>query len=229
MKIIRALTLFLLTLTPLFSQETEPPVKEEWNKMTEKIVNRQQIKNKKIIDAFNSVDRNDFVPAYLKNYAYADSSLPTEGGRIPSPSEIAMVLKNISFIENAKVLIIGNNAGYSAALFSKIFKQVFLIETSRSQSDIYKNIFTFKGYNNVSVYYGNNYDFFSVSGPFDIIFIQGGITALTDLFIDQLKPKGELFAPIQDQEGFQQLLKYETSEGDITISSIGNTFFRILY
>ena len=77
--------------------------------------------------------------------------------------------------------------------------------------------------------YGNNYDYFSSLGPFDIIFIQGGVSTVTNLFTDQLKNKGELLVPIQDSHGFQQLLKYRKSGTDFFITSVGNTFFRVLY
>ena len=175
------------------------------------------------------IDRAEFLPETLKSYADMDSSLPLpDGGRIPSKDEISFVLNNISTFDNPKVLIIGNNAGYCASVFAQRYPRVYLIETSKN-SELYSKIFSENGLTNITTYYGNNYDYFAAEGPFDIIFVQGGVTTMTNLFTDQLKSKGELLIPIQDPHGFQQLMKYRKVNGNFFITSVGNTFFRILY
>ena len=175
------------------------------------------------------IDRAQFLPENLKSYADMDSSLPLpDGGRLPSKAEISFVMSNISTFENPKVLIIGNNAGYCASVFAQKYPRVYLIETSKNE-ELYSKIFSDNGLSNITAYYGNIYDYFSQQGPFDIIFIQGGVTTLTNLFTDQLKARGELLVPVQDQQGFQQLMKYRKSNGNFYITSVGNSFFRILY
>ncbi len=186
-------------------------------------------KNTKVDSALSKVDRAQFLPESLKTYADMDSSLPlSDGGRIPSKADIAFVLNSISTFDNPKVLIIGNNAGYCASVFAQLYPKVYLIETSKN-SELYSKIFSDNGLSNITPYYGNSYDYFASLGPFDIIFVQGGVTTLTNLFTDQLKAKGELLIPIQDPHGFQQLMKYRKSNGNFYITSVGNTFFRILY
>ncbi len=203
--------LFLLIFSPM-AQETRP-----------------HGKNPKVEAALSRIDRAQFLPEALKSYADMDSSLPlSDGGRIPSRAEISFVLNSISTFDNPKVLIIGNNAGYCASVFAQIYPRVYLVETSKN-SELYSEIFRENGLMNITPYYGNSYDYFASQGPFDIIFVQGGVTSLTNLFTDQLKAKGELLVPIQDPQGFQQLMKYRKSNGNFYITSVGNTFFRILY
>ena len=205
------LFLFFLIFRPM-AQETKPAGK-----------------NSKVDSALARIDRAQFLPESLKSYADMDSSLPlSDGGRIPSKTDIAFVLNNISTFDNPKVLIIGNNAGYCASVFAQLYPRVYLIETSKN-SELYSKIFSENRLSNITTYYGNIYDYFAQQGPFDIIFIQGGLTTLTNLFTDQLKAKGELLVPIQDSHGFQQLMKYRKSNGNFYITSLGNTFFRILY
>lgn len=203
--------LFLLILRPM-AQEAKPAGK-----------------NPRVDSALAKIDRAQFLPETLKSYADMDSSLPlSDGGRIPSKTEIAFVLNSISTFDNPKVLIIGNNAGYCASIFAQVYPRVFLIETSKN-SELYSKIFSDNKLSNITPYYGNSYDYFASQGPFDIIFVQGGVTTLTNLFTDQLKAKGELLVPIQDSHGFQQLMKYRKANGNFYITSVGNTFFRILY
>ena len=202
---------FLLILSPM-AQEIKPAGK-----------------NPKVITALERIDRAQFLPESLKGYADMDSSLPlSDGGRIPSKTEIAFVLDSISTFDNPKVLIIGNNTGYCASVFAQIYPKIYLIETSKN-SETYSKIFSDSNITNITAYYGNSYDYFAGQGPFDIIFVQGGVTTLTNLFTDQLKPRGELLIPIQDPHGFQQLMKYRKSNGNFYITSMGNTFFRLLY
>ena len=185
--------------------------------------------NPKVNAALSRIDRAQFLPESLKSYADMDSSLPlSDGGRIPSKTDISFVLNSISTFDNPKVLIIGNNAGYSAAVFAQLYPRVYLIETSKN-SELYSQIFKDNDITNITAYYGNIYDYFAPQGPFDIIFIHGGVTTLTNLFTDQLKAKGELLVPIQDSHGFQQLMKYRKANGNFYITSVGNTFFRVLY
>ncbi|MCQ2604129.1 MAG: hypothetical protein MJ215_03685 [Spirochaetia bacterium] len=189
----------------------------------------QESKNARIDSAIKKTDRSVFLPEQLKNFADVDISIPLQdGGRIPSQADLELILQNITIKENARVLIIGNNAGYCAAVFSRIFSSVYLVETSHSQES-YSNIFTPDNIRNVNVYYGNSYDYFRTAGPFDVIFIQGGIRTLSSLFIDMLKPDSELLAPMLNQDGIQQLVKYKKSGSGTTISIVGNTFFRTLY
>ena len=205
------LFLFLLIFSPM-AQEAKPAGK-----------------NPKVDSALAKIDRALFLPESLKSYADMDSSLPLpDGGRIPSKDEILFVLGNISTFDNPKVLIIGNNAGYCASLFAQRYPRIYLIETSKN-SELYSEIFQKNGLTNITTYYGNNYDYFAAEGPFDIIFVQGGVTTMTNLFTDQLKARGELLIPIQDPQGFQQLMKYRKANGNYFITSVGNTFFRILY
>ena len=186
-------------------------------------------KNPKVDSALERIDRAQFLPESLKGYADMDSSLPlSDGGRIPSKTEISFVLNSISTFDNPKVLIIGNNAGYCASVFAQVYPKIYLIETSKN-SELYSKIFSNNNITNITPYYGNSYDYFAAQGPFDIIFVQGGVTTLTNLFTDQLKPRGELLIPIQDPHGFQQLMKYRKSNGNFYITSVGNTFFRLLY
>ena len=84
-------------------------------------------KNPKVITALERIDRAQFLPESLKGYADMDSSLPlSDGGRIPSKTEIAFVLDSISTFENPKVLIIGNNTGYCASVFAQIYPKIYI-------------------------------------------------------------------------------------------------------
>jgi protein-L-isoaspartate(D-aspartate) O-methyltransferase len=77
----------------------------------------------KILQAFERISRENFVPDHLKNYAYEDSALPLEdGSTISQPYAVAFVLDLLELHYGQKILEIGSGSGYVLALISEIIK-----------------------------------------------------------------------------------------------------------
>ncbi len=104
-------------------------------------------------------------------------------------------------------MIIGNNAGYAAALFSYFYDNVYLIETDVTRENLYSTLLKNK-YNNITIYYGNAPDAFQGYGPFDAIFIHGSVTRVEPSYFDILKSLGEIIFPLESTGGLQQIVKY---------------------
>ena len=76
-----------------------------------------------IINAFEKVTREEFLPDNVAAYAYDDIALPIEdGSTISQPSTIAFMLSLLDPKQNQKVLEIGSGSGYALALISEIIK-----------------------------------------------------------------------------------------------------------
>jgi len=74
-----------------------------------------------IIDAFERVKREKFIPQNLIGFAYDDIALPIEtGSTISQPSTIAFMLDLLELKVDSKVLEIGSGSGYVLALMSEI-------------------------------------------------------------------------------------------------------------
>src|SRR3989344_4200873 len=77
--------------------------------------------SEKIVSAFQTVKREDFIPEHSNLYAYEDIAVPLEPGTtISQPSTIAFMLTLLNPQDNQKILEIGSGTGYVLALLSNI-------------------------------------------------------------------------------------------------------------
>ena len=77
----------------------------------------------KILKAFETIKREDFIPEKFKEYAYENESLPIEeGATISQPYTIAFMLNLLELKDNQKILEIGSGSGYVLALINEISK-----------------------------------------------------------------------------------------------------------
>ena len=130
------LILSLFSFFPCFAQVTtiEYNYGEERTSLIKTISERYNIRDRKLLYSIDLIDRELFVPEKYKKYSYAETSIPLSNGKtIPAITEIIKILNFSGMKEKQKVLIIGNNAGYAAALFSYFYDSVYLIETDKTQ------------------------------------------------------------------------------------------------
>src|SRR3989344_7005593 len=87
------------------------------------------LKTPKIIEAFRAVDRKDFVPDSLREFAYEDHPLDIGWGQtISQPYTVAFMLELLKPEEGSIVLDIGHGSGWTTALLAHIAKKVYAME-----------------------------------------------------------------------------------------------------
>ena len=79
------------------------------------------LKTPGIIEAFEKIDRKDFVPEELKKEAYYDRPLPIGFGQtISQPLVVAFMLEQLQPKLDDKILDIGSGSGWTTALLAEI-------------------------------------------------------------------------------------------------------------
>ncbi len=212
----------------IFSQNFSAKSEEKRSALVKQLKNRLEIRDRKILYSIGLVDREKFIPEKFRKYTYTETSVPLSNGKtIPTVSEIVKVLLMADTKDKQKILIIGNNAGYSAALFSYFYDNVYLIETDLTKEKLYKK-HLIDNHNNITAYYGFGIDAFQGYGPFDAIFIHGSVQRVEPVFFDMLKSLGEIIFPLESPSGLQQIVKYRKIYSEISISSGGISNFSSL-
>lgn len=86
--------------------------------------------DRKILELFNNIPRENFIPVSAFSMAYGDAPIyyGIPGRYMFAPQTIALMLQNLELMPNDPVLIIGGNYGYTATMIFEIGCKVYVTE-----------------------------------------------------------------------------------------------------
>lgn len=174
--------------------------------------------NKKIIGAFKTVPRENFVLKEYKTQAYEDIALPILAGQtISQPTTVAIMTEALEVKEGQKILEIGTGSGYQAAILSRLVKDQGKIFTTEIIEELVafakKNLKTYK---NVKVIHSDGSIGLKQKAPFDRIIVTAACPKIPNELTNQLKKDGILVAPVGGRFS-QKLIKYQKKDNKTEI------------
>jgi len=111
------------------------------------------VTDQRVLKAFLTVPRHEFVLPEYRDQAYDNRPLPIgEGQVITQPSLAARMTQALHLQGNETVLEIGTGSGYQAAILSLLAKEVYTIERLPSLAVRATSVLQRLGYKNVSVF-----------------------------------------------------------------------------
>jgi len=192
---------------------TEEHYARERKRMVEQQIMARGVKNKKVLDAMESVRRHLFVPKEYRMYSYYDQPLPI-GWRqtISQPYIVALMTEMLDVDNDDIVLEIGTGSGYQAAVLSTIVKELYTIEIIEALGLRAEGKLKDLGYDNVIVKISDGSLGWPDKGPFDAIIVTAAAEEIPDPLIKQLKPGGRMVIPVNNSSYSQDLLIVEKDE-----------------
>jgi protein-L-isoaspartate(D-aspartate) O-methyltransferase len=173
---------------------------------------KSTIKDKKIIEAFEKIKREDFLPEEVKKYAHIDEPIPIGYGQTTSqPSLIAYMLEQLELKKYHKVLEIGAGCGFLTAILSYLAKEVIAIEIIPELYEFAKN--NLKKYpftKNVKLILGSGYFGYPEEAPYDRIIVSASPPEIPKEIIEQLKESGICIMPVGNLS--QKLIKIKKNK-----------------
>lgn len=181
--------------------------------------------DKDIYDAFESIDRELFVPKGFKNLAFRLDALPMSADQwISSPLTVAKMTQYLELKGVDKVLEIGCGSGYQAAILSQVVRRVFTIERIESLLDEAKQRFEALGITNIFTRFDDGQRGWQKYAPFERILFSASAKQIPQAVFDQLAEGGILLAPIT--EGNMQIItRFYKKNGNITSEAIESCTF----
>jgi protein-L-isoaspartate(D-aspartate) O-methyltransferase len=147
-----------------------------------------------VIAAMLAVPREAFVPADLREAAYAGENLALAPGRVLLEARtLAKMLDALDIRGNELVLDVGAGLGYSAAVIARMAEAVVAVEADPMAADAQAALAA-ERVDNVAVITGDLVAGSARHAPFDVIVIEGGVETVPAALIDQLRVGGRVGA-----------------------------------
>ena len=195
---------------------------DERVRMVREQIQDRGVSDQGVIGAMLAVPRHEFVPADLRDLAYADRPLPIgEGQTISQPYIVALMTELLELEPGDKVLEVGTGSGYQAAVASHLADSVFTIEILPGLAEQATGRLRDLGYSDVVVKEGDGYYGWPEHAPFDGIVVTAAAGHIPPPLVEQLDPGGRMVIPVGGQFQVQQLVLVEKRpDGSVTTRSL---------
>lgn len=105
------------------------------NRMVDRHIAGRGIKNKRVLKAFRTVPRHEFMPPGTQRQPYDNESIPIgEGQTITPPYDVAFMTEILDPKPTDVVYEVGTGSGYQSAILSQLVKEVYSVEIHKPLS-----------------------------------------------------------------------------------------------
>ncbi|MDF1793005.1 MAG: protein-L-isoaspartate O-methyltransferase [Thalassobaculaceae bacterium] len=161
--------------------------------MVESQIRTNKVTDPALIDAFDTIPREVFVPKAKRGIAYVDEALEVGGNRyLLEPMVLARLLQAAMPKPGDVALDIACGTGYATVVLSKLVSMVVGIEEDQNLVDAGNANLEALTIDNAAIVTGALGDGYTKQAPYDVILIDGGVDAVPPKLFDQLADGGRL-------------------------------------
>jgi protein-L-isoaspartate(D-aspartate) O-methyltransferase len=191
--------------------------------MVEQQIRTYKVLDQDVLDLLFAVRREDFVPPAHRSLAFADLELPLPGGeRMWAPKMEARVLQALKLTRGESVLEIGTGSGYFTALLASRPSEVTTVEIDPQLAASAALKLERHGFANVRREVGDGARGWG-NELYDAIVLTGSTPLLPEIFVEQLKPGGRVFAIVGDPPAMTARLVAWTTPGSRVTTDLFET------
>jgi protein-L-isoaspartate(D-aspartate) O-methyltransferase len=162
----------------------------------------------RLLAAFRSVPREEFVPEGVRDSAYEDGPLPIEAGQtVSQPYIVALMISAAGVAPGDRVLEIGAGSGYAAAVMSRIAGEVIALERHRELVELARGRMDRLGFDNVRILECDGTGGLPSQAPFEAILCAASGSHVPETLLGQLSIGGILVMPLGEPNAVQRLVK----------------------
>ncbi|HUV39576.1 MAG TPA: protein-L-isoaspartate(D-aspartate) O-methyltransferase [Planctomycetota bacterium] len=158
---------------------------------------RRDIRDLRVLDAFRRVPRECFVREEDVDRAYDDRPIPIGYGQtISQPYMVALMTQCLELTGTEKVLEVGTGSGYQAAVLCELAADVYSIERHEPLSERAAMTLQYRGYTNFTLRRGDGTLGWPEQAPFDRIIVTAAAPQVPPSLLRQLADDGILVIPV---------------------------------
>ncbi len=166
------------------------------HQMVRQQLERRDISDPRVREAFRLVPREEFVDAGLAEFAYDDTPLPIGYGQtISQPYVVALTVQALRLAGHERVLEIGAGSGYAAAILGKLAREVHSVERLEELATLAAHRLARLGYHNVFVHHADGTLGWPDAAPYEAIAVAAGAPRPPPSLLAQLTIGGRLVIP----------------------------------
>jgi len=177
--------------------------------------------DERVLAAMATVPREQFVPEFDADSAYANIPLPIGCGQtISQPYIVALMTDLLDPQPDHVVLEIGTGCGYQAAVLSQLVAHVYSVEVIAELAAGASERLASLGCTNVTTRHGDGNLGWPEHAPYDGIIVTAGAPSVPPALIEQLRPGAPLVIPVNS--GMHQMLQCITrsASGEINVDDV---------
>jgi protein-L-isoaspartate(D-aspartate) O-methyltransferase len=195
---------------------------DERARMVEWQLRRRGIEDERVLAAMGRVPRELFVPAELRDAAYADAALPIgDGQTISQPYMAALICEQLALHGSERVLDVGTGSGYQAAVLAELAAEVHTIERIPELAERARASLAAAGYGErVHLHVGDGTRGIPAAAHFAAIAVAAAALEAPPALYDQLEPRGRLVVPVGGPGGQWLEVAVRTPEGAAVLRSV---------
>lgn len=181
--------------------------------------------DQRILDLYDTIPRDAFVPPSFAGLAYADLEVPIGHGVAMLPPKLeARMLQELQLARTDRVLEIGTGSGYSTTLLSHLVAHVVTVECVAELSAAARaRVQRHGGTANVVFEVGDGALGWLGGAPYDAILVTGALPLLPDELPAQLAPGGRLLAVVGRPPALTAQLVTRTAAGHFAKTGLFET------
>jgi protein-L-isoaspartate(D-aspartate) O-methyltransferase len=169
----------------------------------------------RVLEAFVSLDRADFVPTAERKHAYEDRPIALPRGQTTSqPSLIAAMVDVAAIAGTDRVLELGTGYGFQTALIASLAKEVVSVERHPELAEAAESNLHRAGFSNFKVIIGDGWDGYEPSAPYDAMIVSAAAPKVPDALGAQLGDGGRLVIPVT-RAGRDDVVVYRRRGGEL--------------
>ena len=163
--------------------------------MVESQIRPSDVTDRRLMRAMLDLPRERFVPEWGRAVAYADEDVPVSRSparTLLAPRILAKLIQAAEIQMEDRILDLGCATGYSTAVLSRLATEVVGVEEDIALVTAAREALKSLGIANVRIEQGSHSKGRAADGPYDVIFVNGGIPDVPDELKAQLKEGGRL-------------------------------------
>tara|TARA_B100000945_G_C20104769_1_gene467508 strand:- start:8 stop:664 length:657 start_codon:yes stop_codon:yes gene_type:complete len=182
-----------------------------------------------VLDAFERIKREDFVPSGHHALAFADINLDLgDDQKMMSPKVEARILQALALRKKDKVLEIGSGSGHMTALLAVLSKEVISFECRKNLFDTASSNLKKAAIDNAKVYHGDGLTEYKKFAPYDVIVLSGATPSRQRIIEKSLAIGGRMFTIVGSGDVMEAQLVQRISESNWHLENLFETSTEIL-